>query len=213
MYPETDIPPIPISGTRLQRLRSALPERPAARLARLESHHGLSRELLRQIVYGGLADAFEALTANGHAAGLVARLLVQDVPAVPARPDGTAFEPSLEQLDRILSAANRGRFGKEGIPRVLLALALGSPDVDAAITATGLEGLSSDDLASLVERIVRDQASMIRARGSEAFSPLMGDVMKEVRGRRDGREVAEELRKAIAKVLGEAPSGSSGAGA
>ncbi len=212
MYPETDIPPIPIPDARLRRLRSGLPERPAARLARLESQHGLSRDLVRQLVYGGVADSFETLTARGHAAAMVARLLVQDVPAVPARSDGTAFEPSLEQLGQILSAASRGRIGKEGIPSVLRALASGSPDVDSAIATTGLEGLSPDGLASLVDRIVRNQASMVRARGGEAFSPLMGDVMKEVRGRRDGREVADELRKAIARVLGETSSAPPGAG-
>lgn len=212
MYPETDVPPIPILPDRLDRLRGSLPERPTARLDRLQERHALSRELVRQIVYGGLADTFEALTSKGHAPALVARILVHDVPAIPPRDDGTAYEPSFEQLDHVLSAANAGRIGKEGIPNVLNALARGASDVDAAIASTGLEGLTPEALSELVDRIVQRQAPMVRARGKAAFSPLMGDVMREVRGRRDGREVADELRRAIERVLGGAPPSTSGAG-
>jgi glutamyl-tRNA(Gln) amidotransferase subunit E len=210
MYPETDTPPIPITPERLDRLRRALPERPSARLDRLASEPGLSREFARQLVYGGYADAFETLARRGHAPSLVARLLVQDVPALPARGDSGAFEPTAEQLDEILRAANAGRIGKEGIPRVLEALARGASGVDAAIACTGLEGLSSEALAALVDRIVRDHLPMVRARGKEAFSPLMGDVMREVRGRRDGQEVAEALRRAIGTALEGNSSGSPG---
>jgi glutamyl-tRNA(Gln) amidotransferase subunit E len=213
MYPETDIPPIPITTARLERLQASLPERPAARMERMERQHGLNRELVRQVVYGGFGETFEALTARGHSPALVVRLLAQDVPAIAPGPDGSAFEPSVERLDQVLTAANAGRFGKEGIPRVLGALARGAPDVDAAIAATGLEGLTAEALTSLVERVVRAQAPLVRERGAEAFMPLMGDVMREVRGRRDGREVAEELRRAIRQAAGGTSGGEPAEGA
>jgi len=58
----------------------------------------------------------------------------------------------------------------------------------------------------VVDRIVRDQIGLVRERGEGAFSALMGDVMRELRGRRDGREIAEELRRALARYRqGEAP--------
>jgi glutamyl-tRNA(Gln) amidotransferase subunit E len=41
---------------------------------------------------------------------------------------------------------------------------------------------------------------MVRTRGEAAFSPLMGDVMREVRGRRDGREVSDALHAEIARI-------------
>ena len=114
---------------------------------------------------------------------------------------GATFDPSIETLDQLLSAATGGRIGKEGVPAVLTALAGGAASVDAAISSTGLEGFLSADLREIVGRVVRAHAGMVRTRGSDAFSPLMGDVMREVRGRRDGQEVAAELRKAIATEL------------
>jgi glutamyl-tRNA(Gln) amidotransferase subunit E len=201
MYPETDIPPVAISKERENRLLAALPERPAELEGRIEREHRLSPEVTRQIVYGGLVDRFETLTRGGHSPILVARLLTQDLPSVVDALSGSTFEPVTGVLEEILRACETGRIAKEGIPAVLEALARGAPTVGEAIARTGLEGLSAEGLRQLVERVVRAQAATIRARGKEAFSPLMGDVMKEVRGRRDGREVAEELRRAIDREL------------
>ncbi|MFY9716494.1 MAG: Glu-tRNA(Gln) amidotransferase subunit GatE [Thermoplasmata archaeon] len=199
MYPETDIPPISITAEHLDRLRAHLPERPGELRARLEQVHGLGPEVVRQLVYGGLVDRFELLTSKGHSAALTARLLTQDLPAAStAAPP--SFDPSDALLDSVLGAAGAGRISKEGIPGILSALAEGAGNVDEAIARAGLGGLSAEELRSLVARIVTSQAPMVRARGAEAFSPLMGDVMREVRGRRDGKEVAEELRRAIARV-------------
>jgi glutamyl-tRNA(Gln) amidotransferase subunit E len=185
----------------LARLTRDLPERPAELRARLEREHGLPAEVVRQIVYSEEEPLFEELTRRGHPAALVVRVLFQDLPSVKAGvAPGAPFEPSVESLDAILAAVAAGRFAKEGIPAVLDALARGVPGLDAAIERAGLSGFSSADLDALVERVVHANATLVRERGADAFSPLMGDVMREVRGRRDGKEVAEVLRRAIARL-------------
>jgi len=201
MYPETDIPPIRITEERLLRLRAQLPERPRELEERLARTHGLPLEVVRQLVYGDMVGRFEALSARGHSPGLVARLLIQDVPSV-ARPEpgSPPFEPPFEWVDELLTAAEKGRIAKEGVPTVLAALATGAPSVTVAIERAGLSGFSKDDLVSLVRRVVEANAEMVRSRGDASFSPLMGDVMREVRGRRDGREVSETLHAEIERV-------------
>ena len=201
MYPETDISPIAVPEPRLARLRAALPERPAELEARLVRTHGLPGEVVRQLVYGDHLEPFEALTREGHPAGLVARLLNQDLPAVPREmPDAPPFEPTIAVLGELLSAAESGRIGKEGIPAVLAALASGAPNLSQAIERAGLSGFSREELVALVRTVVGRNAELVRSRGEAAFSPLMGDVMREVRGRRDGREISDVLRAEIARV-------------
>ncbi len=206
MYPETDIPPIPIGRDRIRSVERSLPERPEARRARLAREHGLDPEVVRQIVYSEDEEPFEELTAHGHAPALVARLLLHELPSV-TRPEGSgpfALEPVT--LDALLTAVESGRFAKEGIPAVLSALAAGAPDLDTAVERSGLSGFRAEELAALVDRVVRANEELVRRRGKEAFSALMGDVMREVRGRRDGKEVADALRAAIARIAdGEAP--------
>jgi glutamyl-tRNA(Gln) amidotransferase subunit E len=204
LYPETDVPPVPIGEDRLDRLRARLPERPSATFARLAQEHGLTAELVRQLVYGEDLDRFEELVRRGHPAGGVARLLTQELGSV-ALPEGAPrFEPSVDLLDELLRSVRGGAFAKEGTVAVLAELARGAPTVAEAIRRTGLAGVDRDELARVVERVVREQIRLVRERGEAAFSPLMGDVMRELRGRRDGREVADELRRAIARHRAEA---------
>ncbi len=196
MYPETDVPPVPVTVERIARLRATLPERPGATRHRLEGEHGLSPELSRQLVYGGELDRFEELVGRAHSAVRVARLLTQEVPEVAAAM-APGFDPPLGSLDELLTAEERGQFAKEGASRVLAELARGAPNIEVAVAASGLKGLGREELVQIVERLVGEHVDLVRARGGEAFSPLMGDLMKEVRGRRDGAEVAAALREAI----------------
>ncbi len=203
MYPETDVPPVPILPERLERLRASLPERPSATVARLGRDHQLSAELSGQLVYGAELDRFELLVGRGHPAGRVARLLIQEVPE--AAGEVASFDPPVPLLDELLAAEEAGRFAKEGTPRVLAQLALGAPSVEAAAAAAGLVSVGADELSKIAERIVRENETLVRERGAAAFSPLMGDLMKQVRGRRDGKEVAEALRAAIRRVAESPP--------
>jgi glutamyl-tRNA(Gln) amidotransferase subunit E len=205
MYPETDVPPVPVSMELLARLGAELPERPSVRRERLARQHGLPAEVLRQLEGADELEEFEALVQRGHAAGPVARLLTQDLPAAYAgHPEVGPF--SLDLLDSVLAAAEQGRFSKEGIPAVLSALVGGAPSLDVAVERAGLSRVPSEDLDAVVDRIVRANALLIQERGDAALSPLMGDVMREVRGRRDGKEVAESLRRSIARLRGESPT-------
>ncbi|HUZ79306.1 MAG TPA: Glu-tRNA(Gln) amidotransferase subunit GatE [Thermoplasmata archaeon] len=200
MYPETDVAPIPISAADLARIDAGLPERPAVLRERLAQEYHLVREVVRQLVAGGHVDAFEALAHQGHAPAVVARLLTQDLPAAGG---GAEREWPLALLGELLSAQESGRFAKEGFPAVLAALTSGAPTVDEAIAKAGLSGMPRAELDRLVDRIVDANRGMIVARREDAFSPLMGDLMREVRGQRDGQEVAAALREGIARVLSE----------
>jgi len=205
MYPETDIPPVPITSDHLDELRVHLPERPAALRDRLVASYQLPAELARQLVASGDAGLLEELVRRGRSPGLVARLLTQELPAArSARPSDREPELTVDQLDELLSASEAGRFSKEGIPAVVGALLAGAPTLGVAIERAGFAGPPVDDLDALADRVVRANARMVRDRGEAAFSPLMGDVMREVRGRRDGREIAEAVRRAIARLRAEA---------
>jgi glutamyl-tRNA(Gln) amidotransferase subunit E len=205
MYPETDVPPVTILPDRLTHLAAHLPERPAELRARLTRSYHLPEEIVRQLVATGEVDTLEQLVGRGRSPGLVSRLVTQDLPtATIAAP---AAEPlSVDRMDELLAAAEAGRFAKEGIPAVLGALLSGAPSVEAAAERAGFTGPRVDDLDAVADRVVRANAAMVQEKGEAAFSPLMGDVMREVRGRRDGREVADALRRSIARLRAGSPA-------
>jgi glutamyl-tRNA(Gln) amidotransferase subunit E len=197
MYPETDVPPVPVDPERLRVLRAHLPERPREARARLVDRYSLSNDVALALQRSAEVERFEALTSRGHAPALVAQLLAREIPATGDEDE--AFDFPIGLLDELLHALERGDFAKEGLGKVVAALAAGAPTVPDAVAKAGLVTMSRAELEGLAERLVATNEAMIASKGSAAFSPLMGDLMREVRGRRDGKEVAEVLRSAVAR--------------
>jgi glutamyl-tRNA(Gln) amidotransferase subunit E len=200
MYPETDVPPVLVAADRLAALSARLPERPEAARARLASEYAIGAEVVRQLQRAGLGETFEGLVHRGFAAPLVARLLTQDLPAAEAEaPSPPGVEISAEGLAGVLNLVADASIAKEGMLPVLVQLRNGAPTALDAAAKAGLLTGPSDDLATLAARVVDQNAALIGERGEAAFQPLMGDLMKELRGRRDGKEVAAALRAALAR--------------
>ncbi|MFZ1022990.1 MAG: Glu-tRNA(Gln) amidotransferase subunit GatE [Thermoplasmata archaeon] len=198
MYPETDISPIPIDPRWVEQLRQRLPERPEQLQERLAEAYSLPADVIRQVEGAAELERFEALVGMGHAPSIVARLLIQDLPSIAA--DGLTVAPSNALLSDVLKAQERGEFAKEGIPRVVTELLRGADSIGAAIERAGFSALSTSELDRVVDQIVAANRDVIQERGEAALSPLMGDVMKVVRGRRDGKDVADALRRSIDRM-------------
>jgi glutamyl-tRNA(Gln) amidotransferase subunit E len=59
------------------------------------------------------------------------------------------------------------------------------------------------DVEKAVQDIVAGKADLIRSKGERAAGPLMGLVMKELRGRADGSVVSAILKKEIQNILNQ----------
>lgn len=197
MYPETDVPPVSVDPDRLRQLRARLPERPREARARLVERYALSENVALALQRVGEVERFEALVARGHASPLVAQLLAKEVPE--SGDEDEPFDFPLGLLDELLQAVEAGRFAKEGLARVVVALAQGAPTVADAVAKSGIVTMSRAELEAMAESLVAKNAPLIASKGAAAFSPLMGDLMREVRGRRDGQEVADVLRHALTR--------------
>jgi glutamyl-tRNA(Gln) amidotransferase subunit E len=57
--------------------------------------------------------------------------------------------------------------------------------------------MSQEELDQLIINTITATKGLIEERGMNAFSPLMGLVMKEARGKIDGKLVSERLHKLL----------------
>ncbi|MCI4353383.1 MAG: Glu-tRNA(Gln) amidotransferase subunit GatE [Thermoplasmata archaeon] len=202
MYPETDVPPVTLSVDHLTALGRRLPERPEETRERIRGQYALSNEVAGVLLREGEADRFEALVRKGHAPALVVRLLTHDLPALAAVPRAEPMSEASETvLDTILTAWEKGQFAKEGVQPMLEGVLVHGRSLVEAASSAGLAPMSRPELEAIVEGVLDRNDALWRARGKAAQSPLMGDVMREVRGRRDGKEVAEVLEKALVRRL------------
>ncbi len=181
MYPETDIPSIRISQDYVEKLRKELPPMPEERVKELETL-GINEELAWQIIHEDRDDLFESIVKKFGYPTVVARALINGCDNV--------------DYARIFSALAEGKFAKEAIDEIV-ERACNGEDLQALI-----ESFSSRvDVDSIIEKIVREKEQLIEERGMGAFKPLMGLVMKELRGRVDGRVVSERLRSRLEEYL------------
>ncbi|HWQ68082.1 MAG TPA: Glu-tRNA(Gln) amidotransferase subunit GatE [Methanospirillum sp.] len=198
MYPETDVLAVRISMDNWDSL--PLPELLGDRIERYMKDYMLTREVARQLAYSPRSGAFEEAVAAGIKPSLAERAFnstLREVSRDGSKVDSIPDESIRSMLDAVVS----GKAAKEAVPDILVALAAGQSLTQALETAA--PSVSTADLDLIVSRIVSERAEFVRERGPAASGPLMGIVMKEVRGSVDGKMVSQALHTAISRILGK----------
>lgn len=196
MYPETDVPPIRVSGERWRHILQTLPAKPEERIASLATRHKLSPELAKQLVGDGLDNSFLALVQAGADANLAARILLQILPALK-HPDRVEA-----RLGEVADAVRSGRCSKEAVEPILAVLdAEPGLSIDAALAKAGAGSADAAVVDAVCKTVVANRLDFVKQRGLAAQGPLMGPVMAELRGKADGQLIAARLKAAIEAVL------------
>lgn len=199
MYPETDVPPVLLSEERISAISSMLPELWDERMKRYMKDYGLSRDLA-SIVAKSDFEFFERAMKEFPriSPALVVRTIISTLPEL--RREG--FDTSrISEKDLLgsLSLVSTGKIAKEGIPLVLREIAKSGKDPETASIHLGLM-VSEDEIRRKIELIVRDKIELVRAQGERAFKPLMGIVMKELRGKADGKLISKLLKEKMEEI-------------
>jgi glutamyl-tRNA(Gln) amidotransferase subunit E len=200
MYPETDVPSVMITERMLQRL--VLPELFADRALRFERDYGLNAELSRVMAASPNYQLFEEIVSSLKVSPSIAVRALETIPIELAR-DGVPISNLTDQHYReSFALVAQGQVAKEGLGEMLRALAE-NPEKSAFEVAkeAGLAGADEGEVESIVHGVVAGKVDMIRSKGERSAGPLMGLVMKELRGKADGAIVSAILKKEIQNIL------------
>jgi glutamyl-tRNA(Gln) amidotransferase subunit E len=198
MYPETDVPPLPVTREYLARVRANLPESPDDKLSRLMRVYGLNDQLASQLSDSPYDEVFERIaTETEVATSFLAATLTETLKSL--RREGVDVE---HLSDGLLVALFKDMddevLAKEAIPDVLRWLGTHKDTgIRDALDALGLRMVPSSDVEQVVEQIVAENAALVRQRGRSAFGPLMGIIMKKYRGRIDAKKASHILREKL----------------
>jgi glutamyl-tRNA(Gln) amidotransferase subunit E len=195
MYPETDIPPQPITEQFVEKVRSHLPEPADKKLARLIKQYGLNEKLAKQLIDSEYLLLFEETAkTSGVAASTVAAFLTETVKAL--KREGIKTENVTDdQIRAIFKAVGSGELAKEAIADVFSWLSKNEDKaVQDAFAALGLKMFTEADLAPIIDRIIAANKQQIEKLGKNAQGMLMGATMKEVRGKANPELVGKLLR-------------------
>jgi glutamyl-tRNA(Gln) amidotransferase subunit E len=200
MYPETDVRPIVIDEKIQESIRLNIPELPENKVARFVKDFSISKEQAEALVRSGYEDEFELLAAQFGSAQVVARIYLNTYPEL----EKSGLDPSKLKVDvvkDVLSGLKSDSFAKEAIPGILASIIENGHGVARAVEAIGVEKIDLEAVRELCARVVKERESFIRERGENSLGPVMGIVMKELRGRVDGQIISEILREKIRLLL------------
>jgi glutamyl-tRNA(Gln) amidotransferase subunit E len=198
MYPETDIPPQPITQQLVEEVKAHLPEPAEKKLQRLIKQYGLNDKLGKQLIDSEYLPIFEETAkTSGVQASTVAAFLTETVKALQREGIHTEHV-SDEQISAIFKAVGSGELAKEAISSVFSWLAQNmDKTLQDATAALGLKMLSEAELTPIIDRVIAANKAQIEKLGKNAFGMLMGAVMKEVRGKANPELVGKLLRERL----------------
>lgn len=201
MYVETDIPAIIIPRDRLNAIKSNLPELPYEKKNRIMSEYELSEDLVLQLVKTDKTDEFEELEAEHDIdVKIIASTLAYTIKEL--RREGLDIKVlNLEVLGEVFSFVEENKISADSIPTVLRSIAQYGCSVQEAIEKEGLMKLSEDEVNLIIDDVLSSNNDIIRERGMVAMGPLMGVVMKTLKGKADGKLINKLLKDKLIKLI------------
>ncbi|MDI3384461.1 Asp-tRNA(Asn)/Glu-tRNA(Gln) amidotransferase subunit GatB [Xenophilus aerolatus] len=201
-FPDPDLPPLAIAAEWIERVKLGMPELPRAMAARYVRDHGLSEYDAAQLTQSPAHAAyFEAAVAAGAAPKLASNWLQGEISKrLNAQELGIDAAPvSAAQLAQLIGRIADGTISNNAARQVFDALWTGEgQDVDALIEAKGLKQMSDTGaLEKIVDDVLAKNEKNIaeyRAGKDKAFNALVGQVMKESKGKANPAQVNALLK-------------------
>jgi glutamyl-tRNA(Gln) amidotransferase subunit E len=202
MYPETDVQPIRITKSYIKKIKNNLPEKPEEKQKRFIKEYKINSEQTKQILSSGYSEDFEKLVKKfpRHKNIIIRTFLNTFSELEKEKHDIQAIDE--KTLLSVFSALSENKYSKEAIPDVLKYFIENPHDsIEKAIESCNLGKTDVSDIEKIAKKIVSERIDFVKKRGLGAIGPLMGIIMKELRGKADGKTISEVLKKEIEKVI------------
>ena len=184
MYPETDIKPVRITKEMLDSI--VLPELLDEKSLRFQKEYNLSEDLAKQVVninpflFEELASSLKNVDGN-----LIAAALVTYPKEIRRKYNLTSDNLNEENFRIVLTKVNKNEIPKEAVLEILTSYALGKEPDFSKYKVMG---------DSEIEKEIK---TLIDKNPGVNINALMGDAMKTLRGKADGKKVMEILKKYV----------------
>ncbi|MBO3841703.1 MAG: Glu-tRNA(Gln) amidotransferase subunit GatE [Candidatus Brockarchaeota archaeon] len=197
MYPETDIPPIPVSRERLEKIRMMLPKRPREKIRELEAI-GLNSHMAQQLVRSHYLFVFEkSIRASGLPPVAIASFLLNTLPYV-RREGGREF--SDEELITVLRTFPSD-LPREMIQEALTLFADKNMSLGEVYEELRRRRVGEEDLRAEAKRLVEENISYVKEKGVDSVKLLMGRMMEKFRGVAEGSTIYRVLMEEVKRRL------------
>lgn len=204
LYPDTDSVAIPLDMKRVKEIQANLKGYPWNMKDEIATQYGISPNLAQNLILSGDVDIFlEIVKLYPNLAMLAATTLLETVTAL--RREGKPVENlDTSHYIELFKMLNDEKLGKEALQEVLGAIAENPIEKITKIVGQKIgKAMGDEDLAKIIQETLMKNRDLMKKMGQRAFQALMGEVMKIVRGKVDGKKVSTMLKDMLDKFLKE----------
>lgn len=205
-FPEPDLTPIVVDKEWVERIKISLPELPEARRKRYIEEYGLP-EYDAGIITASkvLADFFEDAVAKSRNAKAVSNWIMGDLMRIlkerDMEPDDIPFPA--EYLAKMISLIDKGTISGTIAKKVFVKMFDSPKDPETIVKEEGLEVVSDESaLSSIVKKVIENNPKSVedyKGGKAKAIGFLVGQVMKETKGKANPQIVNKLLREELDK--------------
>ena len=202
MYPETDIPPIIVSKKELESAKESIPKSWDESILELQTKYKINLQLAEQIFDSKYIELFENIIGKIKTnPTFVASILCSTITNLERKGLDSDLLKN-EDIFKLFELLEKGEIAKESIEIIFEnIMSKKSKSIEEAMKNASIESINEEDLDKIIKDIVDKNQEIIKNQKERAMGPLMGIVMKELRGKASGEIINKLLSKNIKEKL------------
>jgi glutamyl-tRNA(Gln) amidotransferase subunit E len=202
MYPETDIPPIIITKEELTEAEKNIPKSWDESIQELQTKYNINLQLAEQVFDSRYIELFETVVekikTNPTFVASVLCSLITNLERSGLKSDLLKNEDIIKSFQLL----EEGKIAKESIEIIYESIMSGkSQTIEESLKNASIEAVNEGDLEEIIKNIIEKNQKIVENQKERAVGPLMGIVMKELRGKASGEMINNLLVKNIKKKL------------
>ena len=196
MYPETDIIPVRITDEKRYQIKESLPESYDRQINNYKQI-GLNDKLSIQIFDSKYKSLFEKLVKEiDLPPNFIAAQLTETLINL-SRNDVDISKIKDIDLEVIFVEIQNGVIAKESFEKIIQDICNNEMKLNDIITKMKENILSDQDIEKIIKEIIILKKDVVEEKGQESFSILMGEAMKKLRGKVDGKKVSDKIHELL----------------
>lgn len=202
--PDGDIPPMYISDEMIDAVRKEMPELPDEKVSRLMKDYGISKDDAKTLSLDvSLANYYEELAKKVGDNALALNWLLGDV-LRRLKEDNKSIDQmpfAIEDLEKLLTLVKTNKINNNAGKKVLQEMFKAPEDPEAIVKRLGLVQVTDEGaIEAVVDKVLEANPQSIedfKNGKSRAFGFLVGQVMKEMKGKGNPQIINELLNKKL----------------
>jgi glutamyl-tRNA(Gln) amidotransferase subunit E len=203
MYPETDIPTIPITEQELDTAKENIPKSWDEILSEFKTKYQLNPQLTEQLFDSSYMELFEKITIQNN--NIMPNFIASTLCSTIINLERKGLKSELLKPEYILETFNllsQEKIVKESIEIIFEdIMSNNSQTIQQAVKKLSISQVNSDELDEILDKVIKNNHDMIIKQKERAIGPLMGIAMKSLRGKVSGEVINKKLEGMIKQFL------------